>query len=190
MTITPAHQTNADPDDEKFPVTLNFVREYSMTIKLRAASQEEADKKALAMFEEHACTEGLIAAGLGLPQPWDEHESIDRDPEVEKRFRCVDCGKEAEYYTVAVELWASTGLAPNGGKLCLACLEKRIGREVTLDDFNRLLPLREEWKRHVAQRAAPPVAPGDLWDEAWRRLAAAIMAEAEAWLPHPENTHA
>ena len=69
------------------------------------------------------------------------------------RFRCVDCGKdtfEGEYYTVTDEVWAAGGLAPHGGMLCLADLERRIGRWLTFDDFTALVP--RDWRQHVAAR--------------------------------------
>jgi hypothetical protein len=56
---------------------------------------------------------------------------------------CKDCGKATmrtpdfmdEYYMITEELWAMTGLKPHDGFLCITCLEKRIGRQLTSDDF-------------------------------------------------------
>jgi hypothetical protein len=49
-----------------------------------------------------------------------------------KAFCCIDCGKctlcSGEYYMVKNELWAASGVEPNGGMLCLLDLERRIGR--------------------------------------------------------------
>jgi hypothetical protein len=72
------------------------------------------------------------------------------------RFYCVDCGKNTlggEYYAVSDDLWAASGVAPDGGMLCLACLETRIGRALTLDDFTAIVPSEECWERHVALRS-------------------------------------
>lgn len=33
------------------------------------------------------------------------------------------------------EVWAEAGMAPHGGKLCVGCLETRLGRELTCEDF-------------------------------------------------------
>ena len=59
----------------------------------------------------------------------------------EDQFRCVDCRKDTnksgEYYTVKDEVWATSGLAPHGGMLCLRCLEKRIGRELNVEELWR-----------------------------------------------------
>ena len=53
-------------------------------------------------------------------------------------FLCLDCGVDTgaidEYYMVTHELWACAN--PDGaGMLCIGCLEKRLGRELTPDDF-------------------------------------------------------
>jgi hypothetical protein len=53
-------------------------------------------------------------------------------------FLCLDCGVDTgaidEYYRVTNELWARVN--PGGdGMLCIGCLEKRLGRELTPDDF-------------------------------------------------------
>jgi hypothetical protein len=53
-------------------------------------------------------------------------------------FLCLDCGVDTraidEYYIVTHELWARAN--PDGaGMLCVGCLEKRLGRELTPDDF-------------------------------------------------------
>ena len=95
---------------------------------------------------------------MGLPPPWDEHECHDYDPEIDTISRCVDCDKETigcgEYYRVSDELWTASGMSPGSGMLCLSCLEKRIGRPLSLEDFIAVLPSREAWARHVRARAA------------------------------------
>jgi hypothetical protein len=70
------------------------------------------------------------------------------------RFRCVDCCVDTigEYYMVRNELWAASGLGPNDGMLCLADLERRIGRVLTLEDFTAVCPSRVAWERHLAAR--------------------------------------
>jgi hypothetical protein len=58
-----------------------------------------------------------------------------------RRFLCVDCGRDTgpcglrEYYSVHDAVWAAAGMAPTGGMLCLGCLECRLGRQLTNDDF-------------------------------------------------------
>lgn len=52
-------------------------------------------------------------------------------------FDCVDCGSDFDEYDYAVDnaVWAASGLAPEGGLLCIGCLERRLGRRLTCDDF-------------------------------------------------------
>jgi hypothetical protein len=85
----------------------------------------------------------------------DERVIVTIEPEIDKKFRCVDCGKDTkggEYYSVKDELWAASGMDPNGGMLCLLHLEERIGRWLALDDFTALTPSAECWQRHIAAR--------------------------------------
>lgn len=57
-------------------------------------------------------------------------------------FDCKDCNKSTfrsdyNYYMVKNELWAKAfGAGP--GMLCIPCLEKRIGRELVIDDFAKV----------------------------------------------------
>jgi hypothetical protein len=52
-------------------------------------------------------------------------------------FDCVDCGADFDEYDYRVEdaVWAAGGLEPDGGKLCIGCLERRLGRRLKRDDF-------------------------------------------------------
>jgi hypothetical protein len=138
-----------------YRVTITMLRTYAASLEVRASSQAEADA-ALAAFETNACERGLDGCSLGLPAPWVEHEGRDHDPEIDTEDRCVDCGEEkiGEYYMVRNEVWAASGVAPNGGQLCLTDLERRIGRELTGEDFTTLWPTLEAWERHLAARTA------------------------------------
>lgn len=53
-------------------------------------------------------------------------------------FLCLDCGQDTgkmrEYYFVHTELWL-TVVSSAKGMLCVGCLEKRLGRELTAADF-------------------------------------------------------
>jgi len=58
------------------------------------------------------------------------------------RSVCVDCGIDTcprkgrwEYYMVHNAVWAEAGMDPDGGYLCIGCLEKRLGRMVRPRDF-------------------------------------------------------
>jgi hypothetical protein len=57
---------------------------------------------------------------------------------------CVDCGvntcptemgPRAEEYIVLDEVWAAAAIPPNGGHLCIGCLEGRLSRQLTASDF-------------------------------------------------------
>lgn len=49
---------------------------------------------------------------------------------------CLSCACiHPSEYMVAPDVWASTGLAYNAGALCLKCLEARVGRALTVQDF-------------------------------------------------------
>jgi hypothetical protein len=43
----------------------------------------------------------------------------------------------AEVYTVRSAVWKAAGMEPNGGCLCVGCLEKRLGRILRPKDFQR-----------------------------------------------------
>lgn len=53
-------------------------------------------------------------------------------------FMCVDCKFDTwqdEYYMVTNEVWYVLAQMPQKGMLCIGCLEKRIGRQLTSKDF-------------------------------------------------------
>jgi hypothetical protein len=136
-----------------------MLREYSATITIRAKTQAAADRKALDAFHEWVYGDDFDHGQcdpLGLTAPWNEHEFIDHEPEIDRRFRCVDCDKNTsggEYYMITDKLWAASGMAPHGGMLCLACLERRIRRPLTDEDFTCMWPSGEAWEQHLAARA-------------------------------------
>jgi hypothetical protein len=41
----------------------------------------------------------------------------------------------SEVYTVKNDVWKAAGMEPDGGCLCIKCLEKRLGRKLTVQDF-------------------------------------------------------
>lgn len=54
-------------------------------------------------------------------------------------FFCVDCTACTlcvyEYYMVTDQVWKLTGLRGYDGMLCIGCLEQRLGRLLTREDF-------------------------------------------------------
>ena len=62
-------------------------------------------------------------------------------------FKCYDCGEctqcEAEYYMLKDEVWYSAMTARSKPSiLCVGCVESRLGRLLTKDDFSAV-PLNE-----------------------------------------------
>jgi hypothetical protein len=59
-------------------------------------------------------------------------------------FHCLDCREDTkaigEDYMVTNELWLSVVNDYDGGKLCVGCIEKRLGRELRTEDFT-VVPL-------------------------------------------------
>lgn len=63
---------------------------------------------------------------------FDWGEPIDFNPPLS--WGCHDCGMDTfdEFYIVESNVWP---LDPDGGLLCLGCIEARIGRRLVPDDF-------------------------------------------------------
>jgi hypothetical protein len=51
-----------------------------------------------------------------------------------KAYGCVDCGSSHDYYVVADDTWEAAALDPDAF-CCLPCLERRLGRPLTIGDF-------------------------------------------------------
>lgn len=52
-----------------------------------------------------------------------------------KRFTCFDCGeKDYDMYMVNTDIWNEYGTGRN--TLCVDCLENRMGRKLTCNDFS------------------------------------------------------
>jgi hypothetical protein len=94
-------------------------------------------------FYEWLCDNPDRVAVSGMPS--EEVEKIkeslrsyigDDGPEL-----CHDCGADTttEYYLVHDQLRASAGMAPDGGFLCVGCIETRLGRELNAADFRDVL---------------------------------------------------
>lgn len=83
---------------------------------------------------------------------WDKTMLIDKDMGKDEQrwidtshmFLCMDCNEDTddlnEYYIVSDEIWQQA-VPENKGKLCIECLEKRIGRKLNSKDFPLDIPL-------------------------------------------------
>jgi hypothetical protein len=73
----------------------------------------------------------------------------------------VTYNDRCEIYTVRDAVWKKAGMDPMGGRLCVGCLEKRLGRSLRPKDF----PRRDEFnilpgtKRLIERRGTPGVRP-------------------------------
>lgn len=83
---------------------------------------------------------GMAALGILL-------EVTNRKPRTSGERRhlwgfCLDClSEDPAEYMVYDRLWKEAGMTPDGGRLCPTCLEKRLGRALTLQDFPSYVPL-------------------------------------------------
>ena len=61
------------------------------------------------------------------------------------QFACVDChvctGSIDEYYMVHDHVWLASGMSKRSGMLCLGCLESRLQRRLTPEDFKPGIPI-------------------------------------------------
>jgi hypothetical protein len=73
-----------------------------------------------------AAVEALIAAAAPEPDTWSP-------------YVCRDCAtntfRDGEFFQLKDDIWGLTGLAPDGGMLCVGCVEARIGRKLAAADF-------------------------------------------------------
>lgn len=67
--------------------------------------------------------------------------AMDIYPPNENDF-CVDCSIDTvligEYYMVHDHVWFESGMTKTSGMLCISCLEKRLRRKLTSEDFKDL----------------------------------------------------
>ena len=83
----------------------------------------------------------------------------------------------AEYYIVDSRLWADAGLAPDGGYLCIGCLEGRVGRRLCPADFTARVAINSldpEWQRR-----------GYAWAYRTRRLTDRMTGQLTLWEDQP-----
>jgi hypothetical protein len=59
--------------------------------------------------------------------------------EVSKHRFCIECGTEVlDYYALDDDIWTAVAGEPDAGALHLGCVEKRLGRRLTVEDFKRV----------------------------------------------------
>ena len=99
---------------------------------------------------------------------------------------CLDCGVDTiaidEYYMVTHELWANSD-----GMLCIGCLEKRLGRELTPDDFSscwddRVHPKSERLLKRLGDSRKREAKLKE-FEEASKRFTETMRRKLDAWEP-------
>jgi hypothetical protein len=65
-----------------------------------------------------------------------------------KKFLCLDCGVDTsrigEFYFISTETWLKA-VGSNQGMLCIGCLETRICRKLSWEDFTDAYINRPDW---------------------------------------------
>jgi hypothetical protein len=77
---------------------VGVMKTYQVTVKMlirrRSRYVPRRGRCGACAFDKWASEEGCQALPRGFPPPWEEHENIDREPEVDTAFRCFDCEKD------------------------------------------------------------------------------------------------
>ena len=81
------------------------------------------------------------------------------DPTDLEKWGCIDCGFNTcgEYFVVRHDLWRQAVGSPKAGKLCVTCLEERLGRRLVPDDFLGCPANDRRWRKtdRLRERMGP-----------------------------------
>jgi hypothetical protein len=106
----------------------------------------------------------IISQGLGTLQP--DGRVLDINGECID-FRCDDCRKDTstigEYYWLHDHVWAQ---ANADGVLCIGCFERRLGRQLTREDFDLTEGLNQSLIMHQSKRLKDRLGGGAFF--AWK----------------------
>jgi hypothetical protein len=83
--------------------------------------------------ENWACVDCGVNTAPGFLNRADVEQALARDWENKGVQQTFD--DHTEVYTVKPKVWKAAGMEPMGGCLCIGCLEKRLGRQLTPKDF-------------------------------------------------------
>ena len=99
------------------------------------------DLKRSGMPESWACIDCGIntAPGLFNEEEMRQAFAVNRDGQGVKQ----NIDEFSEVYMVRPAIWEVAGMEPDGGCLCIGCLEKRLGRTLTPRDFPRHHPFNQ-----------------------------------------------
>lgn len=117
-------------------------------MKLSPLADAMADDIIWLLYDTEVEREDFVRALVELAHYYGSYKDVEA-------FFCLDCqvdtsrGEAEEYYMVHTELWLEVNPG-NDGMLCIGCLEKRLGRELTRADFTDA-PINElgddEWPK-------------------------------------------
>lgn len=83
--------------------------------------------------------ETMAVVAIRVVRVHDDDLDLETERAIRESCRCVDCGADiletGEDYLVHDLVWDATGLEPEGGMLCVGCVEKRLGRRLRPEDF-------------------------------------------------------
>jgi hypothetical protein len=109
-------------------------------------------------------------------------------------MNCNDCGFSFDHYMATDEVWAAAELDPRT-ICCLACLERRLKRPLTLDDFTvceinrqayaaagKLSIVLEHEQRGFQERKA---LMGDPWNLTVQQFSFEVRAQLDMTASHP-----
>jgi len=90
-------------------------------------------KSMMGLINENETNEGLFDS---LTNFFGKRKKYDIPQDEVQKFTCEDCGDyDYNMYMVNDDIWNEYGNESN--TLCMDCLEKRMGRKLTKDDFSQ-----------------------------------------------------
>jgi hypothetical protein len=98
----------------------------------------------------------LLRRWAAFPEAELTWDTMAAELKLDLRTRCRDCGTtDGPGYMVTNAVWAETGLAFDGGVLCLADLSRRLGRPLRLDDFPAEIPINRKNRAAILRACMP-----------------------------------
>jgi hypothetical protein len=99
-------------------------------LQKRSIADRKGGLKGL-ISESHCCIDCGYNTNPGAPTRAETEQAFAAG----NRSVPVTYDERSEVYIVHDHVWQKAGMEPSGGCLCVGCLEQRIGRRLTPDDF-------------------------------------------------------
>jgi hypothetical protein len=71
----------------------------------------------------------------GMPTRIEMEDAYAARKDINETITTLTIDSTSEIYTVTSAVWKAAGMEPDGGCLCIKCLEKRLGRKLKPQDF-------------------------------------------------------